>query len=696
VALLALTWAGLAAAAAGAQPILLDRPVELSKAIAFPSIFDDTAWYYVAKEPRVATKPDGKPDFGFIQYVKNVPGQGDKNAAEEGVGGGFVTALVTLGLTDAELEQAREEVKRIVPGARLEGPVIFKSGTIAIVTAMQEGGGMVDKVVGMGPAPVLQDSKVPIAMALTKDGAVLMKNAFDMPTSQVSVNFNMEIEGYLSPIQAKVEAEWSDIYKHQSFNAGVAGNLGPVLLAAEIKQSFDELRKSNAIKIDMKGSDAQMEKVVETVYNKLLEAMFQPAGAGAGGNLAGAGGLAGLSPQQSLLDRASSSLQKGREEAKAENAEIRRENRADAAASASATGSSGASGSPTGSPPGSPPGTPPGSPGGSPPGSPGGAGGGGNANAGAGNVPLRARQQGVTAPGRVREEEAARTRPPAREEVSVPSLSVVAAFELKEVRQTGIFKLDFTKQLKDTRTNTFGGNIGGLRQYMKDPSFFRRINLDDPIYKQREILAIVDGLNGKDFGEYINFVSVSLRKQHQDGQQTLQEVRIDRDNFNKQGNAFRMLYGWKGDDDRSKWLQYAYKTSWSFFGGKSVDQDWTQGDANAIPLAPPYQRRFVALEGDAGDVKAAQVRSITVRVWYDLGGSPQMKQVTLNASKGELSDKIEFMLPRNAYDYDYEIEWRLRGNKTVSSGRKKSHDAILYVDELPAGAAAADAAGGGA
>jgi hypothetical protein len=73
-----------------------------------------------------------------------------------------------------------------------------------------------------------------------------------------------------------------------------------------------------------------------------------------------------------------------------------------------------------------------------------------------------------------------------------------------------------------------------------------------------------------------------------------------------------------------------------------------------------------------------------VRVWYDLGGEPQMKQVTLNASKGELSEKVEFMLPRNSYDYEYEIEWRLKGNRTLTSGRKKGHDAILYVDELPA------------
>ena len=63
----------------------------------------------------------------------------------------------------------------------------------------------------------------------------------------------------------------------------------------------------------------------------------------------------------------------------------------------------------------------------------------------------------------------------------------------------------------------------------------------------------------------------------------------------------------------------------------------------------------------------------------------QVKQTTLNATKGQLSDKLEFILPTGKANYDYQIDWRLKGNKTVSSGRKSASDAVLFVDEVPAG-----------
>jgi hypothetical protein len=66
-----------------------------------------------------------------------------------------------------------------------------------------------------------------------------------------------------------------------------------------------------------------------------------------------------------------------------------------------------------------------------------------------------------------------------------------------------------------------------------------------------------------------------------------------------------------------------------------------------------------------------------------LGGIEQVKQVTLNAAKGSLSEPVEFMSPTGKLDYDYEITWQLRGNKTTSSERRKTSTDILFVDELP-------------
>ena len=42
----------------------------------------------------------------------------------------------------------------------------------------------------------------------------------------------------------------------------------------------------------------------------------------------------------------------------------------------------------------------------------------------------------------------------------------------------------------------------------------------DPLFRQREIALFVDGLNAQDFGQYINFVTVQMRKKHATGDVT--------------------------------------------------------------------------------------------------------------------------------------------------------------------------------
>ena len=255
---------------------------------------------------------------------------------------------------------------------------------------------------------------------------------------------------------------------------------------------------------------------------------------------------------------------------------------------------------------------------------------------------------------------------------------------MKRIRQRGTFKIDLNKFTPDTMTLRFDENIGDLRNLMDDESHFRQVNLDDPLVRQREIVAFVDGMNATDFGQYINFVTVHMRKKHESGEITDDEVRIDRNNFNREGNNFKLLYGWKGDNNRNKWLNYQYQTTWSFFGGNTVQDPWREATEGAINLAPPYQRRSVELQADADMLKDAQVRLVTVKVYYDLAGAEQVRQASLNPSKGQLSEKIEFMLPGDEYDYEYEIIWRLTGNRTVASGRQTSSEAVLFVDEVPA------------
>lgn len=667
--LAALAAGTLAAAPIRAQQILIDKPIRAADLIVFPSADDANAYYYVVDRPSLASGDNGKPQFSFLRYVENVRSRGSESELDEGEGGGIVHAVVSLSVSDDQRREAQRELQRVHPGARLEGPVVFRSGTFGLVSSFTDPEGNLSRqVVGLGNAPLLDGEKAAVSMQLTRLGSKILWESFQTAVPDVSFSFEMQIAGLRSPKRAVIEADFDQIYEHQGFSAGVA----MPYLAADIKTAFDDLRREGAIRITQIGEDEQLEALVTTAYNKIAAMMFAPLG---GTGTPGPGDLiAAANSGESMLDRASERLEASRAEAREVNDAIRERN-ADRARQSQA-----------------------------------------NPDMLAGNAKgLREAavelERAAAEPGldpdvaqslrdyaaaykksageyeaeeaEVRQRDEGMTGPP-EEEVPVPAFSVVASYEMKRVRQSGRFRIDLNKFTDDTLTLRFDENIGDLRRYLDDSSYFRQVNLDDPLYRQREIVAFVDGLNASDFGEYVNFVTVELRKRHQGGEETHDEVRIDRKNFNRESNSFKLLYGWKGDNDRRRWMNYDYRTVWSFFGGAEVAGDWRSATAGAIDLAPPYQRRRVDLEAaDAAALEEAGVRAITVRLYYRLGEREQVRQVVLNASRGELSKSVEFMLPADQLAYEYEIDWRLRGNRSLSSGRVSATDAILFVDELP-------------
>jgi hypothetical protein len=96
------------------------------------------------------------------------------------------------------------------------------------------------------------------------------------------------------------------------------------------------------------------------------------------------------------------------------------------------------------------------------------------------------------------------------------------------------------------------------------------------------------------------------------------------------------------------------------------------------------------VEADPEMLKEASIRLATAKFYYDYGAGEKVEQVTIKGNQEVPADIAEFMLKRGKYDYEYEIIWRLYGNKRLTSGRKKSSDTLLYVDEIPEDAATID------
>jgi hypothetical protein len=131
-------------------------------------------------------------------------------------------------------------------------------------------------------------------------------------------------------------------------------------------------------------------------------------------------------------------------------------------------------------------------------------------------------------------------------------------------------------------------------------------------------------------------------------------------------------------------MDYEYQTTWSFFGGKELQEPWKNTNSGAINVVPPFQKRSVDVDADPGAMTQAGVRLATVKLYYKLGDAEKVKVATLNTLKGKLSERIDFILPPDQADYEYEVEYQLKGSKTVSTGRKTASAATLILDEVRA------------
>ncbi|HLT75667.1 MAG TPA: hypothetical protein VKZ68_11285 [Ohtaekwangia sp.] len=626
-----------------AQQILLDKPVRAGEITVFPEVGNDNNFYYLPDKLRLATHSNGKPQLSFLRYVENTSGP---EATDEAEGGGIVHAVVELSVTPEQLAEARQQLRRIKPNGVIVGPIVYKSGTIALITSFNaENGELTKQVIGLGKAPVLDGGKAAVSVQLTKKGAKLLWESFKTPTPDLTFSFEMDMAGFRSPIRAKIEANFDQIYEHKNFQAAVAAPI----LAAEIKASFDDLIKSGAIKITQVGSDEDMERAIEAAYTKLTNMMFDPAGGTGTPNLSQ---LTGQGTQPGLLDRATTMLNTARTEARTENDRRRSEARTALTESERRVNEGGTPAGPSPNPTADTTGA-------------------FHPSEGVSSVPSDEAS-------RIEEDYNRRNRLINQDQVAVPSFAIAASFEMRTVRQRGTFVIDLNKFNADNLTIRFDENVGTVNC----DDCFQQINLDDPLYKQRFITAFLDGANAIDFVNYINGVTVTMRKKHAQGDITTKEIRIDRTNFNQEANNFKMVYGWKNDNDRSKWLDYEYKTEWFFFGGHTVTSDWQESDAADVKLSAPFVRRIIDVEADPTLINAANVRAIDVKVYSTLGEGQQVKEMRMNARANQLSGQLEIIQAKDVMDYEYEVIWHLTDGSTRSSGRRVANTKSLFVDNI--------------
>ncbi|MEN8145020.1 MAG: SGNH/GDSL hydrolase family protein, partial [Gemmatimonadota bacterium] len=257
---------------------------------------------------------------------------------------------------------------------------------------------------------------------------------------------------------------------------------------------------------------------------------------------------------------------------------------------------------------------------------------------------------------------------------SRPNIAVVAALQLRKRRQRGTFELDMSKYMAGSQVINFAQPIGDLRRYKDDDRVFRQINLDQPLFRQREVAFRLDGLNAADFGEYVNFVNVQLRR----GDAVREELTVGAERFNERGHDFRLLYGFSGEESRDEWMEYEYRTVWSLFGGLSVEEPWQTGRDGTVALPAPYVRRTIDLEGSPKALVG--VGAVTVHLYYAAGEEERFSEAVLRPGRGETVSSADVLLPVGETEYEYEITWLYGNNSSESTGRQRTANPILFLN----------------
>ena len=267
-----------------------------------------------------------------------------------------------------------------------------------------------------------------------------------------------------------------------------------------------------------------------------------------------------------------------------------------------------------------------------------------------------------------------------------PGFSLVASYRMKRIKRTGKFTYHMNHYRTEAQAFAMAENIGDLfARYGRDPKIFRAVTIDDPVFKQREILVTLDGQDTSTFTSHLNFVTVQMQKKHQSGDLTTDEVIITPEKFNNSGNAFVLSYGWQGDDDRTKWLDYRVQATWSFHGGVEIRQPWTVKNSAMLALEPPHRYRTITIEGNGEELSRHGVRHAVVTVTSSINGNPVTNQLTIRNMGPAPAMVMEIPESREGEPGKVQITWYLQGGKKISASAQLVEGDILYWDELPEG-----------
>ncbi len=554
--------------------LLIDKGVRVEGVWCFPSKEDPSSYYYLPSKSHLGVR-ENKPQFSFMRYVST---EAEKNETSNSIlqakGGGVLHFLVLYETPEEQLEIVRDELSYVTGDnkAKLKGPIIFKEGSYALVSSIidPDKGGQKRKVMIKGKAPVLEGNKIALSFELDPKDSKLLLESFKMATPDISLVFDLTFSGLSNAYDALLEIDWSEVNKRHE--ASVGG--GYMFIGAQAGLEIEGLMKNQAIKLTTNGEDNQMDQLMNTVMEKLLDMLFDP--------------VQETTPEnQDAITEMLSGLM---------------------------------------------------------------------------NISNNGNQPGYSTSG----------------------FGFQASYKYKEVKKSGKSTVSFNSRLPVERHHFITFNIGNLyKKYRNDNSLFKTTSIEDEDFQLREVRVGIDGSLYKEFDKLVNNVTVLVRKKHQNGEETIRSLIVNKSQFNQNdAQPFSITYGSKGDQDRFLWLDYEYKTIWQFQGGADYETEWKSASASMINLFTPFERTSIQLAGDLSAIESKGYRAVAVQLEYAFFGKTMRPQKIVKQGDDLSQAVFEVTLPLNNQDYIYRMTWIGKNGKRFTK-KGTDNSGIIFIDDLP-------------
>lgn len=256
-------------------------------------------------------------------------------------------------------------------------------------------------------------------------------------------------------------------------------------------------------------------------------------------------------------------------------------------------------------------------------------------------------------------------------------------FKKRTIKTSGRTVVNLNTRASVARNHIVTFNIGNLHQkYGDNKRIFNKVAIDDPTFQQREILVNLDGSLSDEFNDMLSSVSVSMHKEHADGEETLREVFLNKETLEKYDGDLKMIYLNKGDLDRQKWLDYQYQVTWQFKKGSQYTIPWQTTNTPVINLYTPYKYHNISIYGDHDLLKEKGVIAVNVEIEYPFFGSTKKERQKVMVGKTDQDYELEAVLPLEEDAVDYTITWIFK-DRQIRTQKGKDEYGVILIDEIP-------------